>query len=44
MPIQVNNLFYTYLPKSPIQTEALRGDFRNRKSFFLWHFRPNREW
>ena len=25
MPIQVNNLFYTYLPKSPIQTEALRG-------------------
>ncbi len=25
MPIKVNNLFYTYLPKSPIQTEALRG-------------------
>src|SRR5574344_2298986 len=25
MPIQVNDLFYTYLPKSPIQTEALRG-------------------
>jgi len=25
MPIKVSNLFYTYLPKSPIQTEALRG-------------------
>jgi len=25
MPIQVNDLFYTYLPKSPIQTEALKG-------------------
>ncbi len=25
MSIQVNDLFYTYLPKSPIQTEALRG-------------------
>ena len=25
MPIQINDLYYTYMPKSPIQTEALRG-------------------